>query len=208
MSLRTDCTAADDRAWHKSVPTRLKTQRPLRPPRSIPFFASCGLCVRSDVHSDGRVYPSSDFQPGLASRRRKSFAAASFVTRMLAPSYRSFFPARSETTPRSIASVSFAAYSNGLDDSVFPFAASTQFNSWLSFGMRASFCGGVPNESCTDCGSRRGLYPYVSCISLPLLPTRSAPPPLFNSSSSPSSGGFGGSRPPSYHINFTAGLSP
>src|SRR5262245_30962108 len=60
-------------------------------------------------------------------RCRYWFAASSLVTRMFAPSYSSFLPARSETTPSSITSVSFAAYSNGLDACVWPFAASTPF---------------------------------------------------------------------------------
>src|SRR5262245_39000754 len=126
---------------------------------------------------------------------------------MLAPSYSSFLPARSDTTPSSITSVSLAAYSNGHDAWVLPLAASTQFISWFSFGIRGSFCGGLPNESCSDFGSSRGLTPYVSCSSFPLLPTSSAPPPLLNSSS-PISGGFGGRNPPSYHVSLTAGLSP
>src|SRR5260221_10261493 len=106
--------------------------------------------------------------------------------------------------PSSITSVSLAAYSNGHDVSVLPFAASAQFISWFSFGIRGSFFGGVPNDSCSDCGSNRGFSPYVSCSSLPLLPTRSAPPPLFNSPSS--SIGLGGSSPPSYQGSFTGGL--
>ena len=60
--------------------------------------------------------------------------------------------------PSSIASVSRAAYSNGDEAGVLPFAASTQFISWL-VAMRGSVCFGVPTLSCSDCGSRRGLAP-------------------------------------------------
>src|SRR2546425_4031391 len=126
---------------------------------------------------------------------------------MFAPSYSSFFPARNETTPSSMTSVSRAAYSKGHAACVLPFAASTQFISCPSFGIRGSFCGGFPTDSCSDLGSSRGFTPYVSCSSLPLLPTSSAPPPLLNSSS-PISAGFGGRNPPSYHVSLTAGLSP
>src|SRR5262245_4701826 len=104
-------------------------------------------------------------------------------------------------------SVNLAAYSNGHEIAVRPFAASTQFISWFSSGTRASFAGGVPYESCSDPGSRRGLRPYVSWINLPLLPTSIAPPPLFNSSS-PSSTGLGGRSPPSYQVSLTAGMLP
>src|SRR5262249_42731520 len=67
------------------------------------------------------------YQPVRGVRWRKSLAAATLVTRMAAPSYSILRPARSATTPRSITSVSFAAYSNGEEACVAPFAALTQF---------------------------------------------------------------------------------
>src|ERR1700740_1307102 len=74
--------------------------------------------------------------------------------------------------------------------------------------MRGSVCAGLGVESARDFGRRRGLRPYVSCISLPLLPTIMTPPSLFTSSFSPSSSGLGGRRPPSYHVRLTAGILP
>ena len=73
--------------------------------------------------------------------------------------------------------------------------------------MRGSFCGGTPNDSCSVFGSRRGLAPSVLQISLPLLPMNSTPPVL-SSSSLPSSTGFGGNSPPSYHVKLTWGRLP
>src|SRR5262245_18328641 len=72
--------------------------------------------------------------------------------------------------------------------------------------MRGSFSAGLPYDLCSESGKRRGFLPYVSCISLPLLPINSAPPVGFMTSFSPSSTGFGGTRPPSYQVNFTGGL--
>ena len=69
------------------------------------------------------------YQPVRGVRWRKSLAAAMLVTRMAAPSYSILRPARRATTPRSITSVSFAAYSNGDEACVVPLAALTQFNS-------------------------------------------------------------------------------
>ena len=79
--------------------------------------------------------------------------------RMFAPSYSIFRPAFSATTPSSITSVSRAAYSNGHDAAVLPLAASTQFISWFSCGMRGSFCAGLPNDACSESGSSRGFLP-------------------------------------------------
>ena len=64
--------------------------------------------------------------------------------------------------PSSITSVSFAAYSNGHDTATLPLAASTQFISCSSSGIRVSVRAGAPTDSCNDLGSRRDLAPYVS----------------------------------------------
>src|SRR6185295_8712517 len=114
--------------------------------------------VDQDVGDEPLTYPAV-VQPARAARRRYSFASGTFVTRMFAPSYSILRPARNATTPRSITSVSFAAYSNGHEAVVLPFAASAQFISCPSFGIRGSFCAGLPNESCSDFGSSRGLAP-------------------------------------------------
>src|SRR5258706_10836332 len=125
---------------------------------------------------------------------------------MFAASYSIFRPAFSATTPSSITSVSFEAYSNGHDAAVFPLAASTQFISWFSCGIRGSFSAGLPYDLCSESGSRRGFLPYVSCISLPLLPMRIAPPVGLRIWPSGSSTGLGGRSPPSYHVSFTPGF--
>src|SRR4051812_10529849 len=108
--------------------------------------------------SDCRPLQSED-HPARGSRDRYWFADGTFVIRMFAPSYSILRPALSATTPRSITSVSFAAYSNGHDAGVLPLAASTQFISWFSSGMRGNFSAGFPNDVCSVVGSSRGFLP-------------------------------------------------
>ena len=76
---------------------------------------------------------------------------------MLAPSYSSFRPARSETTPSSVTSVSFGV-SNGDDAWVVPRGLHPVHLVTL-VRIRGSFCGGLPIDSCSDLGSSRGFSP-------------------------------------------------
>src|SRR5690242_8632722 len=99
------------------------------------------------------------YQPWRYFRLKKSFADATFVTRIFSPSYSIFFPARNATTPSNMTSVSLEAYSNGLDACVLPLQAFTQFISCSSLGIRGNFCAGLPYESCSDFGSSRGFNP-------------------------------------------------
>src|SRR3954468_13204168 len=94
------------------------------------------------------LLPQSEDHPARGSRDRYWFADGTLVMRMFAPSYSILRPALSATTPSSITSVSFAAYSNGHDASVLPLAASTQFISWFSSGIRGSFAAGLPYDAC------------------------------------------------------------